>query len=215
MSSSLRPKIFEFNNSRTGKNSKWPVKSPSHLRTKTMITNAKIKFSMDYDLQLTNHSKQSKNPLQNIGLAVSHDKKSSSFSICEIKDLSIIAQGVKSQRVPRGNYFNQSKKNAITAQMRKTSTQDLRPFEEIRKKSNKSLRSIVNELWNYSPIKDYNSTLTTWRTHQSFRKVLQEKYKKSEKSIRNVMEKTMENPEISQNCACVQTDDMNYVYVSP
>ena len=218
MSCGLRPTIFEFK-SKCQKNSKWPVKSPSHLRTKTRLNLAKLKFSMEYDMQVASQSKYLAYPLQNIGLSVSQSKNTKRFSICEINDLTTTKQ---THRTTRSNYFDHSKNQGNHIDSRRSSIQFMKQFEEAKPKENKSSKSIVNNLWNYSPIKEYNNTMSTWRTYRNLKKGLTEKFRGYEGSSKNVLDRdnyTIEIPriteipriiEISQNCACIQTDDIEY-----
>ena len=218
MSCGLRPTIFEFD-SKCQKRSRYPAKSPSHLRTKTQLNLAKLKFSMEYDMQVASQSKYLANPLQNIGLVVSQPKNTKSFSLCEINDLSTAK---KPHRFTRNNYFDHSKNQGSPINLRQTSIKFIKQFGEAKPKENKSLKSIVNDLWNYSPIKEYNATMSTWRTYRHIKQALPEKFRCSEISSKHALDRntdnieTSRNPEIprnfeiSQNCACVQTDDLEF-----
>ena len=187
------------------------------MRTKTQINLSKLRFSIDYDLQIANHSRQPSSHLKNIVLGVSEDKKTSKFPICEIKEMSLKDQYSKipklSHRTKKNNYFNRTIHQGNSLLIKNTSIKLVRDAED---KRNRSLRTIANDFWSSSPVKDFNLTTSNWKDNNYLKKSLVEHYQKVDEIKRklNSVYSVTESNEKIQNCACIQTDDIEELIIN-
>lgn len=202
MNITLRPKNYEF--TKQCKNSpRWPAKTPSHLRTRTQINLSKLKFSLDYDQQVINNDKTPSHSITNIGFAVVSNKKSSSLPICEIKEIKINKNSVKNRKYMQKNskkaYFTSEKLDCTGVKLNLGKNLQGMPINS----RIHSFRGILNEII-ASPLSQKGKTGRIFQFNNTLNKILQ---KNSDSMVFNT-KKSETTVSTIQNCACIQTDEI-------
>lgn len=201
MNITLRPRLFEF--TKQCKNTpRWPVKSPSHLRTRTQVNLAKLKFCLEYDEQV-NYKKPALNQTNSICFAVDPEKKSSSLPVCEIKEMSLQKNFLKHRKFfvknIKNEYFNTEKLRFVSS--RHSNRKNLK--NTYVNSRIHSLRSEFNDIL----VSPHNNRGKSGRNFKVYNKLNKVSRKNASSVVLNV--KNPEGPSLGvQNCACVQTDEL-------
>lgn len=202
MSFPIRTKVVEF--SKPGKHSqRIQVRPPLHKRTKTQLNSAKLKPNADYYQHFYPVSSMA-NKIKNIGLTVSRNTQKRRLSICEINEMpnELINPRIRKAKPQSHGYFAKEKFNSIFT------SNEASPLE-ISRNRNISLRSSIKALLEIN-IK-HGSPLGKQRQHPRINSSAN--HKDFEVGIKKIIKTQSENINDINNCVCVQTDEIDAVFV--